>query len=110
VATKTTTPKHTELEKRQACPYVKWKGHIFPRLFCQLSESPCTELPESCKEFHARKSGTIVCDLCPNPAVWFESPLFNPDEPKLCDNCFKTKMQFGARDYLAEAHWKRGEP
>lgn len=102
MATKITTPKHTELEKRQTCPYIKWRGRVFPKLFCQLSEKPCTELPESCKQF----GDTIICDLCPKPAVWFESPLRNPDEPKLCDHCFKSKMEFGARDYLAEAHRK----
>jgi hypothetical protein len=27
----------------------------------------------------------IKCDLCPKEAIWFQSPLLNPDEPKLCN-------------------------
>jgi hypothetical protein len=59
-------------------------------------------LGKVCKEqIEANKS---KCDLCEKPATWFQSPLGNPDEPKLCNDCYHTKMELGARDYLAEAH------
>lgn len=41
------------------------------------------------------------CDLCPNPAEWYDSPLFNPDEPKMCDQCYRKLVEPGAIDWEA---------
>jgi hypothetical protein len=30
----------------------------------------------------------LKCDFCNKEAIWFSSPLLNPDEPKLCDDCY----------------------
>jgi hypothetical protein len=39
------------------------------------------------------KTKLIKCDFCRKRAVWFCSPLLNPDEPKLCDKHYKKIIQ-----------------
>ncbi len=46
-----------------------------------------------------KKEPVVKCDLCPNPAEWFESPLGNPDEPKMCSSCYRKHVEPGARDW-----------
>lgn len=50
--TKNTTHKDTGITERLRCPYIMWGGRDWREPFCCLSERPCTELPDNCKQFH----------------------------------------------------------
>jgi len=48
-----------------------------------------------------KKEPVAKCDLCSNPAEWFESPLGNTDEPKMCNRHYRKYVEPGARDWDA---------
>ena len=48
-----------------------------------------------------KKEPVVKCDLCGNPAEWFESPLGNLDEPKMCNQHYRKYVEPGARDWDA---------
>lgn len=68
----------------------------------------CDSYPYCCQiadtlDNKAKQPIAAKCDICDSPAVWFESPLGNPDEPKMCDKCYREHIEPGARDW--DAHY-----